>query len=132
MRTIRKSRPFFCVKNKLVVLCRCDFFLILQIVSEHISYHKIMALEQRIEQLLDAGERQEAIQELEQYWKQDPNNEDVLLKLGELIYAEGKMTEALNKFNALLRLNPEHQKAQNYVTMINGILEYFCKDLLNP
>ena len=91
-----------------------------------------MVLEERIEQLLNLGKRQEAIRELEQYLEQDPKNEVVLLRLGELIYAEGKMTDALNKFNALLRLNPEHQKARNYITMINGILGYFCKDLLNP
>jgi len=91
-----------------------------------------MVLEQEVEELLGAGKRTEAIQILEEYWKQNPQDEEVLLKLGELIYAEGKMTDALNKFNALLRLNPNHQKARNYVTMINGILDYFCKDLLNP
>lgn len=51
---------------------------------------------------------------------------DLLLLLGELIYAEGRMPEALNKFNAVLRIRPDNQKARNYVVMINNILGYYC------
>jgi tetratricopeptide (TPR) repeat protein len=91
-----------------------------------------MVLEQKIDELLKDNRRNEAIALLEKCLIDEPENQEILLRLGELIYAEGKMTEALNKFNALLRLNPEHQKAQNYVTMINSILGYYCKDLLNP
>jgi tetratricopeptide (TPR) repeat protein len=91
-----------------------------------------MVLEQKIDELLKDNRRNEAIALLEKCLSDEPENQEILLRLGELIYAEGKMTEALNKFNALLRLNPEHQKAQNYVTMINSILGYYCKDLLNP
>ena len=49
-----------------------------------------------------------------------------------MLYADGKMSEALNKFNTVLRLDPTHAKATNYVTMINGILDYYCKDMFNP
>lgn len=91
-----------------------------------------MILDQEIEKLLGEGKRKEAIDLLEESWKQNQESEELLLRLGELIYAEGRMTDALNKFNALLRMNPSHQKAQNYVLMINGILGYYCKDLLNP
>ena len=37
-----------------------------------------------------------------------------------------------NKFNTVLRLNPDHRKAANYVIMINNILGYYCKDMFNP
>ena len=56
-------------------------------------------------------------------WKHPADEEEWLL-LGELLYADGKMTEALNKFNTVLRLNPDHRKAANYVIMINNILGY--------
>ena len=99
----------------------------------HMKKYQIMIhVEEQIDELLKEGKRKDAIVLLEQCLEKDGSNEDLLLKLGELIYADGRMTEALNKFNALLRLHPEHQKAQNYVTMINNILSYFCKDLLNP
>lgn len=88
--------------------------------------------EQEIKALVDAGKRPEAIRLLEACLKEQPEDETILLMLGELIYAEGRMPEALNRFNAVLRLNPENLKARNYVTMINNILGYYCKDMFNP
>lgn len=89
-------------------------------------------MQEKIQQLIKVGKRADAIRLLTEITEQHPAEEENLLCLGELIYAEGNMTEALNKFNAVLRLNPENKKARNYVTMINNILGYFCKDLLNP
>lgn len=91
-----------------------------------------MMTEQEIKTLVDAGKRPQAIGLLEAYLKERPEDENILLMLGELIYAEGRMAEALNRFNAVLRLNPENLKARNYVTMINNILGYYCKDMFNP
>ena len=91
-----------------------------------------MITEQEIKKLVQEGRRKEAIALLEEQLKVQGPEELVLMQLGELIYAEGQMADALNKFNAVIRLNPENQKARNYVTMINGILGYYCKDLLNP
>lgn len=89
-------------------------------------------MEEKIKLLLDAGNRVEAIKMAEEYLQRQGEDEGLLLLLGELIYAEGRMPEALNRFNAVLRLNPGNRKARNYVTMINNILGYYCKDLLNP
>lgn len=86
----------------------------------------------KVQELLKAGRRKEAIDILEESVRENGGNEELLLQLGELIYAEGRMTDALNKFNAVLRLNPDNRKAGNYVRMINNILGYYCKDLLNP
>ncbi len=91
-----------------------------------------MITEQEIKKLVQEGRRKEAIALLEEQLKVQGPEELVLMQLGELIYAEGQMANALNKFNAVIRLHPENQKARNYVTMINGILGYYCKDLLNP
>ena len=89
-------------------------------------------MEKEIKILLEAGQRQEAIKKIEAYLQQEGENADLLLLLGELIYAEGRMPEALNKFNAVLRIRPDNQKARKYVVMINNILGYYCKDLFNP
>lgn len=91
-----------------------------------------MTLEEQVRALVKDGRRPEAIRLLEERLKEKEEDEDLWLYAGELIYAEGRMADALNKFNAVLRLNPANQKARNYVTMINNILGYFCKDLLNP
>lgn len=88
-------------------------------------------MKEKINTLIEAGRREEAIRLLEDYL-QTTADEELLLKLGELWYAQGNMTFALNKFNAVLRQNPRNKVAENYVTMILNILNYFNKDLLNP
>lgn len=60
------------------------------------------------------------------------DRERVLLELGAAYYALGDTTQALNQFNEVKRMNPDNTKAQAYLEMINGILDYYCKDLLNP
>lgn len=84
-----------------------------------------------INELSEAGKRQEAIRQLEEFLKERPD-EKLLMQLAELLYAEGRMTDALNRFNAVLRLNAGNMKAKNYVKIINDILDYYNKDLLNP
>ncbi|WP_294143202.1 hypothetical protein [uncultured Sanguibacteroides sp.] len=58
--------------------------------------------------------------------------EEILMELGIIYNGKADFTQALNYFNAVLRLNPDNGKARTYVNMINGILDYYCKDLLNP
>lgn len=84
-----------------------------------------------INELSEAGKRQEAIRQLEEFLKERPD-EKLLIQLAELLYAEGRMTDALNRFNAVLRLNAGNMKAKNYVKIIYDILDYYNKDLLNP
>ena len=50
-------------------------------------------------------DRTEAVRLLEEWVGKHPADEEEWLLLGELLYADGKMTEALNKFNTVLRLN---------------------------
>ena len=56
----------------------------------------------------------------------------VLLELGVVYNAMGETTQAINHLNEVMRINPENTKAKAYLDMINGILDYYCKDLLNP
>lgn len=85
----------------------------------------------RVENLLAVGKIAEAIAELEKI-PAEHQDKDWLFVMGELYYRSGRHTDALNKFNAVLRLEPESKQAAAYVRMINGILDFFYKDLLNP
>mgnify|MGYP003161611125 CR=1 FL=1 len=79
-------------------------------------------MRKEIQEWIEKGNRTEAVRLLEEWVGKHPADEEEWLLLGELLYADGKMTEALNKFNTVLRLNPDHRKAANYVIMINNIL----------
>jgi len=88
-------------------------------------------MEKRISLLFAEGQIKEAIEMLEQEVKLQESEEKLLL-LGELYYKEGRSVDALNKFNAVLKINPVNKKAAAYVTMINDVLDFYHKDLLNP
>lgn len=60
------------------------------------------------------------------------NREEFLMELGIIYNGIADFPQALNYFNEVLRLNPDNSRAHTYVDMINGILNYYCKDLLNP
>ena len=84
-------------------------------------------------QLAKNGQRDEAIAMLLQMLENGAGErETVLVELGTVYYAKGDTTQALNHFNEVVRINPENTKAKTYLDMINGILNYYCKDLLNP
>ena len=84
-------------------------------------------------QLAKQGDREGAIALLRQLLEQnDGERELVLLELGVVYNAMGETTQAINHLNEVMRINPENAKAKAYLEMINGILNYYCKDLLNP
>lgn len=88
---------------------------------------------EEIRQMAKSGRRQESIDILSRMLDEgEGNREEVLLELGVLYNSMADTTKALNCLNEVLRMNPENTKARTYVQMINGILNYYCKDLLNP
>ena len=79
------------------------------------------------------GDREGAIALLRQMLEQNEGERElVLLELGVVYNAMGETTQAINHLNEVMRINPENAKAKAYLEMINGILNYYCKDLLNP
>lgn len=88
-------------------------------------------MDENVTCLIEQGKIKEAIEVLEQEVSGKGREENLLL-LGELYYKEGRSIEALNKFNAVLQVNPGNVKAAAYVTMINDVLDFYHKDLLNP
>ena len=84
-------------------------------------------------QLAKQGDREGAIALLRQMLEQNEGERGlVLLELGVVYNAMGETTQAINHLNEVMRINPENIKAKAYLEMINGILNYYCKDLLNP
>ena len=58
--------------------------------------------------------------------------EHILYELGVIYNGMADFRQALNCFNAVLRLNENHSQARTHVAMINDILDFYNKDLLNP
>lgn len=79
------------------------------------------------------GRRDEAIEMLRQMLERNEGErEEVLLELGCRVLCERDTNSALNHLNEVMRINPGIQRQKTYLDMINGILNYYCKDLLNP
>ena len=84
-------------------------------------------------QLAKQGDREGAIAMLRQMLEQNEGERElVLLELGVVYNTMGETTQAINHLNEVMLINPENIKAKAYLDMINGILDYYCKDLLNP
>ena len=84
-------------------------------------------------QLAKQGDREGAIAMLRQMLEQNEGERElVLLERGVVYNTMGEIMQAINHLNEVMRINPENIKAKAYLDMINGILDYYCKDLLNP
>ena len=88
---------------------------------------------EEVKQLAKDGQRDEAVAILLQMLESGAEErEAVLLELGAVYYDKGDPVQALNYLTEVMRINPGNTKAKAYLEMINGILDYYCKDLLNP
>lgn len=61
-----------------------------------------------------------------------PENAALLLERGQLHYRMNAWGAALNDFNAVLRLEPTHREARQFINMIQEILAFRYKDIYNP
>lgn len=85
--------------------------------------------------LAKEGDKESAIRLLRDELEKAPGveqEESLLYELGVIYHGMADYRQALNCFNAVLRLNDDHKQARTQVEMINSILNYFNKDLLNP
>ncbi|MCL3780908.1 hypothetical protein EMN47_10995 [Prolixibacteraceae bacterium JC049] len=60
------------------------------------------------------------------------SDENELLLCAEVCKKVQKIAEAINWYNRLLELIPDHPFAKTQVQMLNSILEFRYKDLYNP
>ena len=62
----------------------------------------------------------------------DPDNVDFLLQRGQLHYRRNDWGAAINDFNRILKINPQHQEAHQLLDMVQEILSFRYKDIYNP
>ena len=62
----------------------------------------------------------------------EPENVELLLERGKLHYRHNEWGAALNDFNTVLRLNPQHEEARQFIEMVQEILEFRYTDIYNP
>lgn len=63
---------------------------------------------------------------------QNPDDAGLLSRRGKLYYASSQFGKALNDFMRVRELDPDSVEAQEFITMINGILEFRYTDIYNP
>ena len=61
-----------------------------------------------------------------------PDNIELYTERGKLYFKAHDFGNALNDFNKVLSLAPEHVEVGQYVKMINEILAYRYTDIYNP
>ncbi len=62
----------------------------------------------------------------------EAENIELLLERGQLHYRMNEWGVALNDFNAVLRIDPQHAEARQLIDMVQDILAFRYKDLYNP
>lgn len=62
----------------------------------------------------------------------EPADTASLLERGRLHYRMNEWGAALNDFNAVLRIDPGHEEARQFVEMVEEILAFRYKDIYNP
>ena len=69
---------------------------------------------------------------IEELLQTDEKNDELYFWLGKVFYRKQEWGKAINAFNKVLELNPEHPDAQSQIDMANNILGYFTPDMFNP
>jgi len=84
----------------------------------------------RVDQLIEKNKFDEALGQLNKFNKQHPEDVDILIKRGDLLYKLQKYTDALNDFNRAVNRgveNTEELKAK--IEMITNIIKYKGSDI---
>lgn len=72
------------------------------------------------------------ISELNSAIRENPESIDLHIKRGREHFKVHNFGAALNDFKKVCELEPDCVEAQEYIVMINEILEYRYTDILNP
>lgn len=87
---------------------------------------------EEIKNMLKAGcQPSSAIEELDLFIENNPDNEAAILERGMLHWGCGNRALAINDFHAAIALNPD-SLARQALQNANDILDFYNKDLYNP
>ncbi|MGQ7869275.1 tetratricopeptide repeat protein [Sunxiuqinia sp. sy24] len=87
---------------------------------------------QRITELMDTSQLEQAQQQLIHLIEQQADCAQLHYLLGQTYYRQQQWGKAINAFNEVLALEPNHPDAQSQIDMANSILGYFTPDMFNP
>lgn len=85
-----------------------------------------------IESYFQSNQMDEAGHLLEELIKTDASNEELYFWLGKVYYKKQEWGSAINAFQKVLEINPEHADAKSQIDMAYNILGYFNPDMFNP
>lgn len=88
-------------------------------------------IHERLKKILDKNEFDLA-HELIVENEDSVSNIETMLMCGEVCSKLQKMGEAINWYNKILEIDPDHQQAQTQLNMLNSIMNFRYKDLYNP
>lgn len=85
-----------------------------------------------IEELFKADKLEQALVLSLSKVKEDAKNVDALLYCGKIYQKQGDTREAMNYFMKVLEIDADNTVAKTSLQMLNSIMGYYCKDMINP
>jgi uncharacterized protein HemY len=85
-----------------------------------------------LKKLVESNLLEEALQQIDHLLQQQPNYTELHYLQGQIYYKQQQWGQAINAFNRVLELEPNHPDAQSQIDMANSILGYFTPDMFNP
>ncbi|KOH45172.1 tetratricopeptide repeat protein [Sunxiuqinia dokdonensis] len=85
-----------------------------------------------IKKQVQANQLQEAAQQIDHLLQQQPDFAELHFIQGQIFFKQQQWGRAINAYNRVLELEPNHPNAQSQIDMANSILGYFTPDMFNP
>ncbi len=85
-----------------------------------------------IKKQVESNQLEEALQQIDHFLQQQPKDTELHYLKGQIFYKQQQWGRAINAFNQVLELEPNHPDAQSQIDMANNILGYFTPDMFNP
>ncbi len=85
-----------------------------------------------IKRQVESNQLEEALLQIEHLLHQQPICAELYYLQGQILYKQQQWGRAINAFNQVLELEPNHTDAQSQIDMANNILGYFTPDMFNP
>jgi tetratricopeptide (TPR) repeat protein len=86
----------------------------------------------KIEEFFKANKLDEALSLCEDKLIVSSDDVNALLYCGRIYQKKGDTRNAMNYFLKVLENEPENSVAKTSLEILKGIMDYFCKDMINP
>ena len=100
--------------------------------NDCIEHWKMTEELNHIKKQVESNQLEEALQQIEDLLHHQPNCVELYYLQGQIFYKQQQWGRAINAFNQVLELEPNHPDAQSQIDMANNILGYFTPDMFNP